>query len=125
PAAGGQHPDPEPRALRHTRSLIGVEETHLRALTRVEAHFVLPREAGVAEMLRIRARGLQHALQGEIAEAVGAQVALDLVHPVARPDQLLAGRRVDAIVATPLDSPRGAGDRDIASLRRAHPRTDL
>src|SRR5262245_5704000 len=84
-------------------SLIRVEQAHLRPRVRIEADLVLAREARVAETLRRRAGGFQHAFEREIAEAVGAQVALDLVHPMARADELLARRRVDPVVARPLD----------------------
>src|SRR6266704_255679 len=52
------------------------------------------------------AGGLEHPVEREIAERIGGQVPLDLFHLVTRPDQLLSGRRVDAVVARPLDGRR-------------------
>src|ERR1700693_3965157 len=83
-----------------------VEELQLRKVPGLEADLVLPREAGVAEVGRVVAGGLQHAVQREVAERVRAEILLDLRHLVARPDQLLAGRRVDAVIAGPLDGRR-------------------
>src|SRR6202795_2536173 len=83
-----------------------VEELQLRQPPVIEADLVLPREASVAEMGRIVAGGLEHAVQREVAERVRAEILLDLRHLVARPDQLLAGRRVDAVIAGPLDGRR-------------------
>src|SRR5574342_840031 len=83
-----------------------VEELQLRAFPVIEADLVLPREAGVAEVGRVVAGGLEHAVERQVAERVRAEVLLDLRYLMARPDELLAGGRVDAVVAGPLDGRR-------------------
>src|SRR3989442_5132761 len=80
-----------------------VEEGELRRRLRRDAHAVVPGETGMAELRRIGAGGLQHALQGEIAERVRGEVSPDLLDVVAGSDELLARRRVDPVVAGPLD----------------------
>src|SRR5215813_13019135 len=82
------------------------EQFQLSDVPGVEADLILTCEARVAEVGRVVARGFQHAVEGEVAERVGAQVTLDLAHLVARPDELLARGRVDAVVAGPLDRRR-------------------
>src|SRR5262249_47385830 len=85
----------------------GVEEVELRRRLRLDPDAVGPGEAGVAEVSRIGAGRLQHAVEREVAERVGGEVAADLLYRVAGADQLLAGRCVDAVVARPLDRRRG------------------
>src|SRR6185503_2113185 len=94
------------------RATSGVEETKLRCWLGLDADAVGAREAGVAEVRRVGAGRLQHAVEREIAERVGGQVAADLLDRVAGADQLLARRRVDAVVARPLDGRRGDADVD-------------
>src|SRR6266511_6048815 len=102
-----------------------VEELQLCTVPGVEADLVLPREAGVAEVGRVIAGGLQHAVQREVAERVRTEILLDLRHLVARPDQLLAGRRVDAVVAGPLDGRRRDAHVHLAGPGRPHHLDDL
>src|SRR5258708_12834588 len=92
-------------ASRYVRGFIalGVEEVELGRGVRLDADLVGTGEAGVTEALGVAAGRLEHSLQGEIAERVGAEIAADLLDVVAGPDQLLARRRVDAVVARPLD----------------------
>src|SRR6266545_5398993 len=106
-------------------SRLRLEEPKLGDIAGVEADLVLPREAGVAEVGRVVAGGLEHAVQGEVPERVGAEIALDLGHLVARADQLLARRRVDAVVAGPLDGRRGDPHVHLPGARRAHHLDDL
>src|SRR5262249_57725511 len=63
-------------------------------------------EAGMTEMRGIRAGRLQHPVEREVADRIGAEIAPDLLGAVARADQLPARRRVDAVVARPLDRRR-------------------
>src|SRR5262249_47781123 len=100
-------------------------QAHLRARVRVETDLVLAREARVAEILRRRPGRLQHAFEGKIAETIGTQVALDLVHPMAGADQLLARRRVDSVVAGPLDGRGGDAHVPLSRARRPHHLHDL
>src|SRR3970040_444867 len=102
-----------------------VEELQLRKVPGLEADLVLPREAGVAEVGRVVAGGLQHAVQREVAERVRAEIPLDLRHLVARPDQLLAGRRVDAVIAGPLDGRRRDAHVHLAGPAARNLLTDL
>src|ERR1700693_3265741 len=95
-----------------------VEELQLRKVPGLQADLVLAREAGVAEVGRVVAGGLQHAGQREGAKRVRAEILLHLRHLVARPDQLLAGRRVDAVIAGPLDGRRRDADVHLAGPRR-------
>ena len=60
----------------------------------------------------VAACGLDHALEREVAERVGADVGADLLHGEVGRDQLLAGRHVDAVEARPLQ--RRARDRGCA-----------
>src|SRR5438552_2403837 len=92
---------------------------------RVEADTILPGEAGVAEVGRIVARRLEHAVEREIAERIGGEVFLDLGDLVARADQLLPRRRVDAVVTGPLDGRRGDAHVHLAGARLAHHLDDL
>src|ERR1700693_3342370 len=65
-----------------------VEELQLRELPVIEADLVLPREAGVAEVGRVVAGSLKHAVQREVAERVRAEIPLDLRHLVGGPETL-------------------------------------
>src|SRR3989442_6211289 len=95
-------------ASRYVRGFIAldVEEVELGRGLGLDADLVGAGEAGVTEARGIAARRLQHAVERQIAERVGAQVAADLLDVVAGPDQLLARRRVDAVVTRPLDRRR-------------------
>src|SRR2546428_2262514 len=95
-------------ASRYVRGFIAldVEEVELGRGLGLDADLVGAGEAGVTEARGIAARRLQHAVERQIAERVGAQVAADLLDVVAGPDQLLARRRVDSVVKPPLDRPR-------------------
>src|SRR5882724_4111033 len=92
-------------ASRYVRGFIGldVEEVELRRGIGLDADLVGAGEAGVTEAGGIAARGLQHAVEREVTQRVGAEIATDLVDLVAGGDELLAGGRVDAVVAGPLD----------------------
>src|SRR5262249_8735414 len=99
------------------------EQFQLSDVAGVEADLVLPGEAGVTEVAGVVARGLEHAVEGEIAERIGAEVALDLLHLVAGADAVVArpleGRRGDAHV--PLARPRRPPHlHDLAAGRPAH-----
>src|SRR5262249_23519476 len=83
------------------------EQFQLRDVPGVETDLILPGEAGVTEVAWFVARGLEHAVQREIAERIGAEVPLDLLHLVAGADELLARGRIDAVIARPLDRRRG------------------
>src|SRR4051812_47676457 len=63
---------------------------------------VLAGEAGLAEPVRLLAGGLDHPVQGDVAEAVGAHARGDLVDVEPVRDQLGAGGEVDAVEARPL-----------------------
>src|SRR6266542_165134 len=106
-------------------SRLRVEELQLRTFPCVESDLVLPREAGVAEVGWVVAGRLQHAVERKVAERVRAEVLLDLRHLVARADQLLAGRRVDAVVARPLDGRRRDPHVYLAGARGPHHLDDL
>src|SRR5919204_3047338 len=95
-------------ASRYVSGFIGldVEEVQLRRGIGLDTDLVGAGEARVTEARRIAARGLQHAVEREVAERVRAEIATDLVHLMARRDQLFARRRVDAVVAGPLDRRR-------------------
>src|SRR5881398_294868 len=56
-----------------------VEEPELRRRLGLDPHAVVAGEARVAEVGRVGARGLEHAVEGEVAEGVGAEVAPDLL----------------------------------------------
>src|SRR5215813_1923421 len=101
------------------------EQFQLSDVPGVEPDLVLPGEARVTEMTGVVARGLEHAVQREIAERIGAEVPLDLLHLVAGPDELLARRRVDAVVARPLDGRGGDAHVHLAGARRPHHLDDL
>src|SRR5438552_5396230 len=83
-----------------------LEEAELWRRLGRDTHAVVAGEARVAELPGVRAGRLEHAVERKIAERVGAEVATDLLGAVARADQLLARRRVDAVVAGPLDRRR-------------------
>src|SRR6478735_154714 len=72
---------------------------------------VLAGEAGLAQPVVRLAGRLDHALERDVAEAVGADARGDLVDVEAVGDQLRAGGEVDAVEARPLH--RGAGDPDV------------
>src|SRR5262245_21257689 len=84
----------------------GVEEAELRRRPGLEADAIAAGEAGMTEMPRIRAGRLQHPVEREVADRIGAEIAPDLLGAVARADQLPARRRVDAVVSRPLDRRR-------------------
>src|SRR6266536_2991584 len=106
-------------------SRLRFEQPELSDVPGVEADLILPGEAGVAEVSRVVAGGLEHPVEREIAERIGGQVSLDLFHLVTRPDQLLSGRRVDAVVARPLDGRRRDAHVHLAGPRRAQHLDDL
>src|SRR2546422_7151067 len=95
-------------ASRYVRGFIAldVEEVELGRGLGLDADLVGAGEAGVTEARGIAARGLQHAVERQIAERVGAQVAADLLDVVAGPRQLPSPPRVDAVVKTPPGPPR-------------------
>src|SRR5262245_64878412 len=101
------------------------EQFQLSDVPGVEADLVLPGEAGVTEVTGVVARGLEHAVEGEITERIGAEVPLDLLHLVAGADELLARRRVDAVIARPLDGRRGDAHVHLARAGRPHHLDDL
>src|SRR5215468_7239080 len=70
------------------------EQFQLSDVPGVEADLILPGEAGMTEVAGVVARGLEHTVEGEIAERIGAEVAFDLPHLVAGADELLARRCV-------------------------------
>src|SRR5262249_38348675 len=80
-----------------------LEEAELRRRLGLDPHAVVAGEAGVAELPGVGAGRLEHAVEREVAERVSTEVATDLLGAVARADQLLARRGVDAVVAGPLD----------------------
>src|SRR5258707_7289786 len=106
-------------------SKLRFEQSELSDVPGVEADLVLPGEAGMAEVARVIAGGLEHPVQREVAEGVRGEVALDLRHLVTRSDQLLPGRGVDAVVARPLDGRRRDAHVHLAGPRRAHHLDDL
>src|SRR6267142_498507 len=106
-------------------SRLRVEELQLGRVPMIEADLVLPREAGVTEVGRVVAGGLQHAVQREVAERVRAEILLDLRHLVARADELLAGRRVDPVIAWPLNGRRRDAHVHLAGTRDPHHLDDL
>src|SRR5688572_11309962 len=89
---------------------LDVEEAKLRCGLGLDPYLVGAGEARVAVVSGVAAGRLQHAVEREIAERVGAEIAADLVDLVAGADQLLARRRVDAVVARPLDGWRRDAD---------------
>src|SRR5262252_689463 len=101
------------------------EQFQLSDVPGVEADLVLPGEASVTEVAGVVARGLEHAVEGEIAERIGAEVSLDLLHLVAGADELLARRRVDAVIARPLDRRRGDAHVHLARAGRPNHLDDL
>src|SRR5262249_40503915 len=101
------------------------EQFQLSDVPGVEADLVLPGEARVTEVAGVVARGLQHAVEGEITERIGAEVPLDPPHLVAGADELLARRRVDAVIARPLDGRRGDAHVHLARAGRPHHLDDL
>src|SRR5438034_2485794 len=82
------------------------EEPELGRRLRLDAHAVVSREARVAELARVGAGRLQHAVERQVAKGVGGEVAADFLGVVARADQLLPRRGIDAVVARPLDRRR-------------------
>ena len=91
--------------------LLGLERVLFLALLFLDLDRIDAREARRAGGLLRPAEGLEHALDGEIAEAVGLDELADLVDGLVGGDQLVARRRVDAVVAA-LDGRRG-GDADV------------
>src|SRR5687767_15965514 len=91
---------------------LDVEETELGGRVGLDSDLVGAGEAGVAIVRRVAARRLEHPLEREVPERVGAEIPADLVDVVAGADQLLARRRVDAVLAGPLAGRRGAADVD-------------
>src|SRR5262245_49709650 len=78
----------------------GLEERELRRhLVGVDGDRVFVREAGVAEAVLERLPDLAQRREREVAERVGADDRADLLHAAAVGDELLAGRRVDPVVA--------------------------
>src|SRR2546421_12105908 len=114
-------------ASRYVRGFIAldVEEVELGRGVRLDADLVGTGEAGVTEARGIAAGRLEHSLQGEIAERVGAEITADLLDVVAGPDQLLARGRVDAVVARPLDGRRRDPHVDLARTPPAQHPHDL
>src|SRR5262245_7775981 len=92
----------------------GLEEAKLRRGLWHDSHPVVPREARMAEVRRVGPGGLQHAFQTQVPQRLGPEISPDLVDVVARGDQVLAGRRVDAVVARPLDRRGGDAHVDLA-----------
>src|SRR5215831_19349818 len=95
------------------------EQRQLRSRLGLDPHTIVTGKAGVAEVGGIGTRRLEHAVEREIAQGVGTQIAANLLHRVASPDQLLAGGRVDTVVAGPLD--RRRGDADVHGARTGPP----
>ena len=71
---------------------------------------VLAGEAGLAERSARLLGRLDHALERDVAEAVGADAGADLLLVEAVGDQLGAGGEVDAVEARPLHRRRGDPD---------------
>src|SRR5262249_33864924 len=114
-------------ASRYVSGFIGsdVEEVQLRRRIGLDADLVGAGEAGVTEARGIAAGRLQHAVERQIAERVGTEIAADLVDLVARGDELLARGRVDAVVARPLDRRRRDPHVDLAGPPAAEHAHDL
>src|SRR3989449_11014921 len=95
-------------ASRYVRGFIAldVEEVELGRGLGLDADLVGAGEAGVTEARGIAARGLQHAVERQIAQRGGAQVAADLLDVVAGTAQLPSRRRVHGVGTTP-PGPRG------------------
>src|SRR5215510_10156988 len=100
--------------MRRTPATLWLEQRKLRRRLRLDTYPVVAGEAGVAEMRRIVPRRLQHAVEREVAQGVGAQIATNLFHVVTGTDQLLAGRGIDPVVTRPLD--RRRRDPDVNGL---------
>src|SRR5262245_5269762 len=81
---------PAERYVSRFKAGSGFEETQLGGGLGFDADAVGAGEARVAEVRRVGAGGLQHAVEREVAQRVGAEVAADLLHRVAGADQLLA-----------------------------------
>src|SRR5262245_29258876 len=129
---------PAPMSTPASRSVSGftsaLEEAELWRRLGLDTHAIVSGEARVAELAGLGAGRLEHAVEREVAERVGAEVATDLLGAMARADQLLARRRVDPVVARPLDRRRrdphvyflGARapdhPHDLAARRAAHDR---
>src|SRR5215470_2018673 len=106
-------------------SRLRFEQFQLRDVPGVEADLILPGEAGVTEVAGIVTRGLEHAVQREIAERICANVPLDLLHFVAGADELLASGRINAVVARPLNGRGGDAHVHLARTGRPHHLDDL
>src|SRR5438105_3782985 len=93
----GTVPRRRPADLLRARLL---EQLELPVLGLGDRDRVAAREAGRAVALALGiADGGEHALVGEVGQAVRADAAADLVHGVARRDQLRLDGRVDPVVA--------------------------
>src|SRR5438552_2632040 len=81
-------------ASRYVRGFIAldVEEVELGRGVRLDADLVGTGEAGVTEARGIAAGRLEHSLQGEIAERVGAEITADLLDVVARSEERRVGK---------------------------------
>src|SRR6267378_4871837 len=114
-------------ASRYVRGFIAldVEEVELGRGVGLDADLVSAGEARMTEIAGVAARGLEHALERQVAERVGPEITADLVDVMARADQLLARGRVDAIVAGPLDRRRGDPHVDLAGAGVAQHAHDL
>src|SRR5262249_47044651 len=114
-------------ASRYVSGFIGsdVEEMQLRCRIGLDADLVGAREARVTEAAGIAAGGLQHAVERQIAERIGAEITADLVDLMTGGDQLLARRRVDPVVTRPLDRRRRDPHVDLARARAAEHAHDL
>src|SRR5215510_12386431 len=114
-------------ASRYVSGLIGsdVEEMQLRCRIGLDADLVGAREARVTEAAGIAAGGLQHAVERQIAERIGAEITADLVDLMAGGDQLLARRRVDPVVTRPLDRWRRDPHVDLTRARAPKHAHDL
>ena len=91
----------------------GVPELHQLVRDR---RGVLAGEAGVAVLVAL-AGGAQHAVEREVAQRVHAEELADLLDRVRRRDELLAGRRVDAVVTGPGDRRRAQPEVHLARAR--------
>src|SRR2546426_4682017 len=99
---------PAARYVRGSMHFLLLKQPELGTCLGSDADLVVAGEARVTELRGVATRRLQHAFQREIADRIGADVAPDLLDGVAGADQLLPRRRVDAVIAGPLDR-RGRG----------------
>src|SRR2546421_5043010 len=94
---------PAARYVRGSIHFLLLKHPELGTCLGSDADLVVAGEARVTELRGVATRRLQHAFQREIADRIGADVAPDLLDGVAGADQLLPRRRVDAVIAGPLD----------------------